>query len=166
MLSWLLPDSDDVWLALDRNTNGLIDDATELFGNFTPQPDPPQEQVRNGFLALSVYDQTANGGNGDGVIDVHDKIFSELRLWRDDNHNGISEAAELLTLRSLHIEGLDLKYHEAHKTDQHGNEFRYRAKVLSGGTDIGKWAWDVFLQPLRNENIQVAGKSCTVIIEK
>jgi hypothetical protein len=141
--AWTETLADDAWLVLDRNQNGQIDDATELFSCTSPQPDPPTGGIRNGFAALAQYDKPEYGGNSDGTVDRADGVFSELRLWQDSNHNGSADSGELWTLADFHTTVIDLALKESMRRDRHGNVFRYR--VFVDGTRA-RWAWDVFLQ--------------------
>lgn len=146
-IPWTVANSDDAWLVLDRNNDGVINDGTELFGTATPQPEPQGDEPLNGFAALAVFDEAENGGNGDNIIDSEDAIFSRLQLWRDVNHDGISEPNELYTLPDYGITTIDLDYRAAFRVDEYGNIMRYRSKVYdSRGSSVARWAWDVFLK--------------------
>lgn len=125
-IAWLDRAGGDVLLALDRNGNGLIDDGTELFGNWTPQPATAEP---NGFIALAVFDSPEEGGNGDGIISPEDRIYDELRLWEDSNHDGLSQAEELSILASSGVRGVDLSYITAQRRDRYGNYLRWMSKV-------------------------------------
>ena len=75
--------SDDAFLVLDRNGNGIIDDGRELFGDATPLNgkgtlDPSAGIAAQGFAALAKEDT-----NLDGVVNAADARFGALRLWRD-----------------------------------------------------------------------------------
>lgn len=148
-MSWTAAGWNGGFLALDRNENGRIDNATELFSNLSPQPSGTGA-AKNGFLALAVFDQPANGGNGDGWIDEKDAIFPKLLIWVDKNHNGISESDELLTLKQAGIQAISLKYSVSQWKDAYGNTFRYSSQIHTD-TSVNHLVYDVLLQ--------VAGKA-------
>ena len=43
--------------------------------------------------------------NNDGQFNAADAAFASVRLWKDANQNGISEAGELFTLAQLGVQG-------------------------------------------------------------
>lgn len=143
-VGWTARNSDDAWLALDRNGNGVIDDGLELFSDVAEQP-PSTEP--NGFLALAVFDQPSRGGNGDGRIDAADRGFTSLVVWQDRNHDGISQPAELTALAATGVQSIELDYFPSGRHDRYGNYLRYRAKISGAkAAGIPRWAYDVFVR--------------------
>jgi len=146
-VAWTAADSDDAFLVMDRNGNGRIDDGTELFGNYTPAYNDNRRDITtaNGFDALKFL-ETASYGNSepDGVIDARDAPFSRLMLWRDRNHNGISEPDELERLTASGLRAIQTDYQTSSRKDRHGNEFRQRAKGVFADGDF--FIYDVWLK--------------------
>jgi len=162
-IGWTASDANNAFLALP-GADGLVHNGKQLFGNYASQP---ASATRNGFAALAVYDDPENGGNGDGIIDARDAIFSSLRLWIDANHDGISQPEELHTLPSLGVNSISLTYKADQRTDQWGNVFHYRAQVNPGNaTSTGRMAYDVFFvvepAPTAKNNLNPAGGKCQV----
>ncbi|HEY0921655.1 MAG TPA: hypothetical protein VGE87_03335, partial [Rheinheimera pacifica] len=91
--AWL--NASDAFLVFDRNSDGVINNISELFGS-------PE---RSGFDELSDLDS-----NGDGVIDVADEFFALLQVWQDLNGDGISQASELKTLAQIGIQSISLSF--------------------------------------------------------
>ncbi len=131
-ISWTAENSGDAFLVLDRNSNGSIDNGSELFGNITDQPSSDDP---NGYEALAVFDEPENGGDGDRLISAADQAYTELLLWIDNNHNAFSEPNELYELDALGISALDLEYSESRRTDRYGNWLRLKsfAYLETGG---------------------------------
>ena len=95
---WTHPN--DGFLVHDLNSNGVIDTGRELFGEDTLKNSGAL--AANGFDALRELDS-----NGDGQITSADTAFSELKVWRDLNQDGISQAVELQSLGDLNITSIN-----------------------------------------------------------
>ena len=84
----------DGFLARDTNGNGKIDGQQELFGD---------NGGTRAYAKLAALD-----ANGDKKITAADAGFSTLRIWRDANSNGKTDAGELKTLAQWGITSLSL----------------------------------------------------------
>ncbi len=129
------------FLAMDRNRNGIIDDGSELFGDHTPLPDG--KLAADGFQALAFYDQPENGGNSNGTIDHEDRVWVDLRVWIDTNHNGWSESAEVFHLDEVGVSAIGTSAGREMRRDQYGNLFRLRGRAWFGRQP--RLIYDVFL---------------------
>jgi Cadherin-like domain len=101
--------SDDGFLALDRNGDGVIDGmkdisfAHDLAGTHTD------------LEGLCAHDT-----NGDGVISSDDSEWAKFGIWRDTNSNGIQEAGEFRTLDDLGVASIELSSDNKLRVD-HGS---------------------------------------------
>jgi hypothetical protein len=108
------PTSRTPWLALDRNSNGAIDDGGELFGSATLLKSG--ERAENGFLALRELDT-----DGDGQLTPADAGWSQLRLWNDGDADRVSSSTELTGLGARRLVSIDLGYAVEKRCDDRGN---------------------------------------------
>lgn len=84
---------DDGFLVRDLNSNGSIDDVSEMFGG----------NGVSGLTALAALDS-----NSDTVINGSDTNFSSLKVWQDTDGDGITDTGELKTLAELGITAINL----------------------------------------------------------
>ena len=136
--AWTRQGSDDGFLALDFNGNGVIDDARELVGNrlVLEKNGPINLGVNALQFPLQGYplgpDSKPVGGVprplpfGFGVIDQSDAAFKTLRVWIDANHDGKTGSGELRTLAESKVERIDLTFRiydsiETAPKDEFGN---------------------------------------------
>ncbi len=122
--------SDDGFLVMDRNGNGTIDTGAELFGDATPLSSGGT--ATDGFAALAQLDT-----NLDGKITSADSAFANLRVWRDLNQNGLSEAGELSTLTSLNITSINVAASSHTITVTNGNLITDQGTYTRGDGSVG-----------------------------
>lgn len=132
-------------LARDLNGNGRIDDGSELFGEATLVG---ARTAENGYKALAALDD-----NKDGVVDLADKAFSELLVWKDLNRDGVSQPHELKSASALGITAFATDYKSVAAEDQlqadaSGNEanlIKYQSTFrMPGCGDAGCSSFDVY----------------------
>jgi Ca2+-binding RTX toxin-like protein len=124
---------DDGLLVQDLGNDGIIADASEIFGT-TPRGRGGVDtgDFRSGFDDLAQFDS-----DGDGKISSADARFGELKIWRDANQDGVSDASELKTLTEVGIQSLDLNYVRLNRPLSDGNTLFDRSRATrSDGTTV------------------------------
>jgi hypothetical protein len=91
--SWI--GSTDGFLVLDRNSDGVINNQSEMFGDSAVYDD--------GFANLAQHDT-----DGDGKITAADAVFTDLKVWTDINGDGLSQSNELFSLGDMDIASINL----------------------------------------------------------
>jgi hypothetical protein len=126
-IGWTAPGTNQAFLWMDRDHDGVVSGGAELFGTATVLENG--HRAANGFEALREFDT-----NGDGVIDANDPVWPQLLLWTDRNHDGISQPNEITRIADSPVRSISLAYHWTGRRDAHGNTFRYEGLIsLSTG---------------------------------
>ena len=134
-VAWTEPSGNVGFLALDRDGNGTIDSGAELFGGSTMLTDGTR--ALNGFEALADLDF-----NRDARIDASDPVWQQLQLWLDTNHDGASDATELVSISTTSVSAVSTDYKRSGRKDRFGNEFRYKGEFQLG--EAWRPCYDVF----------------------
>ena len=127
--------ADDALLVRDINEDGVISNASELFGEEMIKADGTK--ASDGYDALREYDS-----NADGVINADDENFDQLKIWQDSNENGITDAGELKTLSEAGIVEINTSTITSTET-QFGNELRLKSDYTNAAGEV-KDAADVY----------------------
>lgn len=113
----------DGFLAIDNNQNGQIDHIGELFGG---------AEKGSGFAKLASFDS-----NGDGFVNAQDDRFAQLRIWRDANSNGITDAGELMGMEQAGVSSLTVHFTELPFLDANNNLHLERSSAtLANGKSV------------------------------
>ncbi|WP_368677862.1 calcium-binding protein [Acinetobacter lactucae] len=126
--SWISPE--DGFVVLDLNKNNEIDNGGELFGTDTLLANG--NKAIDGFQALAQYDE-----NKDKIINEQDEVYSQLKIWKDLNQDGISQSNELYSLAELGIKSISVNNENIDVTDKnkviHTNKATFEQEILVNG---------------------------------
>lgn len=117
---------DDGLLVRDLNGNAKIDSGAELFGDQTRLANG--QKAANGFEALRELDS-----NQDGKVDASDGAYGSLRIWKDSNSDGRTDAGELLGLAEAGVQSINVEYAASTGLDPQGNDHRQRGSYTTTG---------------------------------
>jgi Ca2+-binding RTX toxin-like protein len=122
--------AEDGIVVMDLNNNGQIDGIHETMseyfnGEVGAGGTAGSKPYANGFAALASLDSDA-----DNAFTVADAAWTNVKVWQDADHDGITDANELKTLAELNITRIDLTPTPQSGLVNGGNE------ILASGTFV------------------------------
>ncbi|MGB3473118.1 MAG: cadherin domain-containing protein [Erythrobacter sp.] len=136
----------DALLALDRNSNGSIDNIAEI--SFLEDKEGAQTDLEG----LAAFDS-----NLDGILDARDERFVEFRLWFDRNTNGVTDAGELLSLAEAGLASISLEGTPTGETVTPGQNIVYNETEFTLDSGETGTALDSGFAFIRDAAIQSTG---------
>lgn len=117
------------YLVYDKNSDGVVNDGTELFGPTTG----------SGFLELAKYDQDKNGW-----IDEGDEIFKQLKIWVVTNEEGTLFSLKEAGIGAISLKSSQINYIAKDSIDNSFAHYKNASVALKeDGTAIGVFEVDV-----------------------
>jgi len=89
---------DDGVLVMDLDGSGAIENGSEVLSN----------QFTGFGFGSSMEALRSLDANVDGSVDARDALFADLRLWHDNNGDGLTQAGELLALDGFGISAISV----------------------------------------------------------
>jgi hypothetical protein len=137
--AWFASSQTENYFLVLPDKNGLVLGIDELFGDATLGPD--KKFAKQGFAALEKFDD-----NKDKIISEDDDVFSKLKLWKDDNLDGVAQGSELHSLDDKDVVAIDLRYDKRfQEVDKHGNMTKYKSIVVMKDNSYGL-VYDLWLR--------------------
>jgi len=109
-------------LALDRNSDGVINDGSELFG----------ARTGDGFAELADYDE-----DGNGYIDEADSIFDQLLIWNKTSETDSQESLKDRDIGAIYLGASATPFDIKGEGNQHNGTVRNSGVYFSENGEAG-----------------------------
>ncbi|HEK0906615.1 TPA: S8 family serine peptidase [Pseudomonas putida] len=128
--------------------SGQVKDVSQMFSEYYKgmagvNGAAGEARFKDGFAALASED-----GNGDGIIDAHDPIWSQLRVWVDASHDARVDGGELKTLTELGITQISVRAAGTPGETRDGSRVLARGSFVIGGNTREALAVDFLGDPV------------------
>ena len=140
-------------LVHDKDEDGIISDITETISEYY-QPNESYNEIdeQGRYFADGLEALKALDSNDDNIFNNQDDLWNTLRVWQDEDEDGITDEGELKTLDEHNIESIDLNRVISYRERLEGNPVLSRSTMtMKDGTKQDVAAVDFATNPIGYE---------------